>query len=217
MSQYNELTSTDTEEHRFPLDPRAIYVTLSFVVSALSTSLFVFLMMERFSSSSFLVLVKKLSTFNVLTAVVLFFMVFLATVSVVAVWIRNRRLLSIANGIMLLFSAALVLAVVWTTYLEQGMYDDELKAGFSSCSAGMVCPTIGDAKCCGWDTACAVMWNCSHSEKLCQQYVRRNIVDYAERVLPIAGIVLGAHCMGLALVWNSKKWRMSIIPVVTVE
>jgi hypothetical protein len=215
MSQYNELIATETEDQRLPLDPRAIYVSLSFVISALSTSLFVFLLMERFSSSSFLVLQSKLSIFNVLTAVVLFFIVFLATVSVIAVWIRNRRLLSIANGLAVLFALALGLAIVWTTFLEQGTFHEELERGFNALNVGQSCPSIGDAKCCGWGVTCAA--NCTHADKLCRDFIHQNVADYSERVLPIAGIVLGAHCIGLVLVWNSKKWRMSVIPSIAAE
>ncbi|CUE73231.1 membrane-associated protein, putative [Bodo saltans] len=215
MSQYNELVAPESEDQRVLLDPRAIYVSLSFVISALSTSLFVFLLMERFSSSSFLVLQNKLSIFNVLTAVVLFFIVFLATISVIAVWIRNRRLLSIANGLAVLFALALGLAIVWTTFLEQGTFHDELESGFNALNMGRQCPSLGDAKCCGWATTCAA--NCTHVDKLCSAFVRQNVEDYSERVLPIAGIVLGAHCVGLILVWNSKKWRMSVIPSIAAE
>lgn len=216
MSQYNELVATDAEDHRPLLDPRAIYVSISFVISALSTSLFVFLLMERFSSSSFLVLQSKLSIFNVLTAVVLFVLVFLATVSVVAVWIRNRRLLTIANGLAILFALALGLAIVWTAFLQQGTFDDELKSGFLDLNDGKNCSTIGDAKCCGWEERCDTT-SCPHPDRPCRDFVRQNVVDYAERVLPIAGIVLIAHCIGLVLVWNSKAWRMSLIPPTVAE
>lgn len=219
MSQYTELVanSADGEEnHIVSFDPRAVYVSCNFIVTALSTSLFVFLLMERFSSSSFLVLVSKLDTFNVLTAIVLFFIVLFSSVSVVAVWIRNRRLLSLASGLCVLFVAALVLAIVWTTYLQQGLFESDLETGFMLHNNQTMCPSIGDAKCCGWATACDGQF-CPRAKETCSQFVHENVRDYAERVLPIAGIVVLFHILSLLLAWNSKKWKMSTVPVSAAD
>lgn len=215
MPEYVELTN---DEELPSVDPRPIYVTCCFVVVTLCSSLFIFLLMERFADSSFLWLVDDLSTVNVLAAVVLFLILSLTSVAIVAVWIRNRRLLMVSHSVGTMFAVTLVLVLVWAAALQRGAYAEDVRRGFlarnNATTEEKTCPTLTDAKCCGWDvrcnaTACPSRRN---STRLCSDLVHDNIQDYVQRVIPIVGIIVAFHIVSTVFACTSQRWKLSSAP-----
>lgn len=208
MSDYNEIASAESPS---PLDPRPIYVTLCFVEVTLCASLFVFLLMERFAPSSFLSLDSDLSTLNVLSAIAIFLVFLFTTVGVVSVWIRNRRLLNLSNGVITIFVLTMGFVLWWVASVSHGGWDDDLRHGFFLKANGTSCPTLADDKCCGWNATCPSACRTngdSSAARLCADVVKENIEGFADRVIPLVSCVALFHIVALIVSCTSAKWRI---------
>jgi hypothetical protein len=193
-------------------DPRPWFITLCFVEITLCASLFIFLLMENSSESSFLGLVNDLMTYSQLSAAILALSFVLVAVSVVSVWIRNPRLLSVASLSSTVLILMLGFVLVWVTQLSKGHWDADLEQAFWKMNANSTCPTLAGDKCCGWtknDTVCNAT-ACPFVDTPCKRAVDNGVRDFYVRVLPITAIITVTGLIGCVVSCLSRSWVSAV-------
>lgn len=213
----------EEKESTLSVDIRPVYITCLFVVITLCSALLVFLLMERFAVGSFLALVDELITVNALGCVSIFLVMFFSCVSVMAVWMRNLRLLKIGSSLSTLFVLTLCLVLAWSAALGEGSYAADIREGFLRVHNGSACAvvTIGSSSCCGWVNGCNATTCPGVSEETiahpCSKMYESNVNDFAKRVIPIIVIVLVFHISASSLAcFTASRWRLSKAPVTNI-
>ena len=194
----------DTSSENGRADPRPWFVTLCFIQQALGISLVVFLLMEVAVGSSFFELSVTLATYSKLSATTLVMMVCSATVSVVAVWIRNSRLLVASTSVTAFLGLFLIAMLAWSSCLASGCYESSLEAAFDRFNANVSCPSLPSNKsdCCGW-SFCDMMKCPSrrlNSSTPCKGRVEDEVKEFSYRFIPIVVVLLVASMVNVMIV-----------------
>ena len=203
------IPNQDSEQH-LSFDPRPWFVTVCFVEITLCASLFIFLLMENAAESSFLGLVNDLMTYSKMSAAVLALSFLFVSISVVSVWIRNPRLLSIANISSTVLILLLGFVLAWVTQLSKGHWDDEFRKAFQADNVNISCPTLKGDKCCGWSIESRCNVTCPYADTFCKGVVESGVQDFYVRVLPITGIITFVGLIGCAVSCLSKSWVSAV-------
>lgn len=195
------------------LDPRPWFITICFVQITLSASLFIFLLMENGAESSFLGLAADLMSYSKLSATILAAAFVFVIVSVISIWIRNARLLTVASSISTILVLLLAFVLVWVVGLSNGHWQSTFERSFNTSSINVqnLCPTLPGARCCGWEPgACSV--NCTHYATDCKSVIHNDVEDFAVRVIPITAIIGLVGLIGAAVSFMSRSWVNSVGP-----
>ena len=198
------------EQDGASFDPRPWFITLCFVEITLCASLFIFLLMENSSEGSFLSLVHDLMTYSQLSAAILALSFVLVAVSVVSVWIRNPRLLSLATISSTALILLLVFVLVWVTQLSKGHWDSDIEQAFRKANINATCPTLAGDKCCGWltnecNSTCGIF-----ADTPCKHAVDSGVRDFSVRVLPITAIITVVGLVGCIVSCLSRSWVSAV-------
>jgi len=159
--------------------------------------------MENGARSSFLGLSADLMAYSKLSAAVLAMMFVLVVVAVIAVWIRNLRLLMtsmIAHSVTVVL---LAVALVWVIALSNGHWDAHFEGNYNT-GGNVTCPMLDDGKCCGWQVQCPP--GCPNRADTCNATIRTDIRDFSVRVIPIVATIVIFGLVATGLSCTSSRW-----------
>ena len=192
-------------------DVRPLFVAFCFTNITLCASLFVFILMEWFGHRSFIALLHVLTAFAATSVLTVACVLVLSVVSVVAVWIRNRKLLRFSNSISCFFVLAMGFVLYWVSSAHRGDYNDDFRSNgfvpFLNESTNETCLEIPSIECCGWTVRCDS--SCSPFNTTCHEQLRNSIRDFAVRVIPLVSTVIFFQVAALIFGWTSKNWKLN--------
>lgn len=192
-------------------DIRPFYVAFCFTNVTLCASLFVFILMEWFGHRSFIALLDELAIFAGVSVLSVGCVMVLSIVSVVSVWIRNRKLLRFSNSVSCLFVIVMGFILYWVGSAQRGDYNPDFRdqgfVPFHNTTTNRTCLEIPSLECCGWAIHCDS--SCTIFNTTCHEQLQSSIHDFAVRVIPLVSTVMVCQIGSLLIGWTSKQWKLN--------